>query len=67
MKTQTTERTFNNKVKKQVIELMPSASKFVKKHVPGCGYVFYIKNVKNETIGNVSKTRMLGMLISIKG
>jgi len=66
MTTQTTEKTFNRKVKKQVIELMPNAKTFKKLHVAGCGYVFYIKDENNNTIGHVSKTMFKGMLINVK-
>ena len=63
---QTTEKTFNKKVKAQVIELMPTAKKFTKKHVPGVGYVFYIKNDNDKTIGQVFKEYGVGMKIYIK-
>ena len=63
--TQTAQRTYNNQVKKQVIELMPTAKRSVKKHVPGCGYVFYIKDAVNNTIGFVSKETK-GMQITVK-
>jgi len=65
MKIQTTEKTFNKKVKEQVIELMPNAKSFFKKHIAGIGYVFFIKNENKETIGKVWKEHMKGMLIVV--
>lgn len=63
MKNQTNEKTFNKKVKSQTVELMPTAKKFKKLHVPGIGYVFYIKDENNNTIGKVYKEIKKGMLI----
>ena len=63
MKNQTNEKTFNNKVKLQTVELMPNAKTFKKLHVAGIGYVFYIKDENNNTIGKVYKEIKKGMLI----
>ena len=60
---QTNEKTFNNKVKAQTVQLIPTAKKFKKLHVSGIGYVFYIKDENNNTIGKVYKVRQKGMLI----
>jgi hypothetical protein len=63
-KVQTTAKTFNNKVKEQVLNLMPNARTFKKLHVPGAGYVFYIKDENNNTLGKVCKEKK-GMLIYV--
>lgn len=63
---QTTERTFNKSIKKQVVELLPNAKSFRKSHVAGIGYVYYILNSEKEVIGNVFKEFMKGMKIIIK-
>jgi hypothetical protein len=63
-KTQTTEKTFNKKVKAQVVNLMPNARTFKKSHVAGAGYVFYIKDENNNTLGKVCKEKK-GMLIYV--
>jgi len=60
---QTNEKTFNNKVKAQTVQLIPTAKKIKKIHVAGIGYVFYIKDENNNTIGKVYKVRQKGMLI----
>ncbi len=63
---QTTEKTFNKKVKSQVLNLMPTAKKFRKLHVPQIGYVFYIKDESDKTIAQVTKEFGVGMKIYIK-
>jgi len=65
MRTQTTEKTFNKKVKKAAIELMPTAKTIRKIHVAGCGYVYFFKDENNNNVGNVSKSFRSGMLISV--
>jgi hypothetical protein len=62
---QTSEKTFNKTVKAQVLELMPTAKRFNKKHVAGVGYVFYIKDEKNNTLGKVFKEVRNGMKIYV--
>lgn len=51
--TKTSERTLNKAIKKQLVELMPTAKKLVKKHVAGVGYVSYVKDAQNNTLGKV--------------
>tara|TARA_R110001606_G_scaffold27275_2_gene87363 strand:- start:46 stop:258 length:213 start_codon:yes stop_codon:yes gene_type:complete len=63
LQNQTTEKTFNKKVKAQTIKLIPTAKKFKKLHVPGIGYVFYIKDEKSNTVGKVYKNFGKGMII----
>ena len=62
---QTSERTFNNNVKKQVVELMPTAKKIKKSHVAGVGYVYFIKDENNNTLGKVFKEVQKGMKIYV--
>jgi len=61
----TTEKTFNKSVKAQVLNLMPTAKSFKKVHVAGCGYVYFIKDSNNNTLGKVNKEFMKGMIIYI--
>mgnify|MGYP000020578579 FL=1 len=58
---QTSERTFNKKIKSMVLELMPKAKSFKKKHVPGFGYVYFIKDVNKNNLGKVFKENNNGM------
>lgn len=62
---QTQEKTFNKKVKKQLLDLMPSAKKFKKSHVAGVGYVYFIKDESNNTIGKTFKVVSKGMMIYV--
>lgn len=62
---QTSEKTFNKTVKAQVLELMPTAKRFKKKHVAGVGYVFFIRDEKNNTLGQVFKEVRNGMKIYV--
>jgi len=58
---QTSEKTFNKKIKAQVIELMPKAKKAIRSHVAGVGYVYFIKDEQNNTLGKVFKEVNNGM------
>lgn len=62
---QTTEKTFNKKVKSLVSDLMPNAVKCKKKHVAGVGYVFFVKDSRNNTLGKVFKEFQKGMKIYV--
>ncbi len=62
---QTSERTFNKSIKRQVVKLMPSARSFKKSHVSGVGYVYFIKDKNNTTLGKVFNEVMKGMKIHI--
>jgi hypothetical protein len=62
---QTTEKTFNKKVKAQVLNLMPTAKRFNKKYVSQIGYVFYIKDENNMTLAKVFNEFGKGMIIYI--
>ena len=62
---QTSERTFNKNIKRQVVELMPSARSFKKSHVAGIGYVYFIKDASNNTLGKVFNEVMKGMKIYV--
>jgi len=44
---------------------LPAAKYFAKKHVPGCGYVLYVKNEQRETIAHVEKT-FDGLTLTVK-
>lgn len=62
---QTTERTFNNNIKKQLLELMPTANKIKKLHVAGVGYVYFIKDENNNILGKIFKEVENGMMIYV--
>ncbi len=62
---QTSERTFNKKIKAQVLSLIPNAKSFRKIHVSGVGYVFFIKDSNKNTLGKVFKEVSNGMKIII--
>ena len=62
---QTSEKTFNSNLKKQVSELMPTAKMIKKSHVPGVGYVYFIKDENNNTLGKVFKEFKNGMKIYV--
>ena len=54
----TNEKTINKKVKSQILDLLLPEQKItqrVKKHVLGCGYVFYYKNKFGVTLVNAHK------------
>lgn len=61
----TTEKTFNKKVKAQLVELFPAATHTRKLHVAGMGYVIYIKNANGDNLGYVYKEIRGGMNFSI--
>lgn len=60
---QTSEKTFNNNIKKQLVDLMPTAKTFKKTHVAGVGYVYFIKDKSNNILGKVFKEVGMGMKI----
>lgn len=62
---QTSERTFNKTIKQQVVSLMPQARSFKKRHVAGVGYVYFIKDSLNNTIGKVFNEVSKGMKIYV--
>ena len=62
---QTSERTFNKNIKRQVVELMPNAKSFKKSHVAGVGYVYFIKDENKITLGKVFKEVNNGMKIYV--
>lgn len=62
---QTSERTFNKNVKREVLSLMPEAKSFKKSHVSGVGYVFFIKDINKRTLGKVFKEVNNGMKIYV--
>ena len=62
---QTTERTFNKNVKREVLNLMPTAKSFKKSHIAGVGYVYFIKDANKNTLGKVFKEVRNGMKIFI--
>jgi hypothetical protein len=62
---QTTERTFNKRVKQLIKSLLPTAHQYQKKHVAGIGYATYLFNAAGETIGHVFRENG-GMKINIK-
>ncbi len=62
---QTSEKTFNKKVKKEILNLMPTANNFKKLHVAGVGYVYFIKDENNNNLGKVFKEIRNGMKIYI--
>jgi len=62
---QTTERTFNKNIKRQIISLMPQAKKFKKSYVSGIGYVFFIKDENKNNIGKAFKEVNKGMKIYV--
>jgi hypothetical protein len=61
----TSEKTFNNTIKKMVVELIPNAKSFKKSHIAGCGYVYFIKDENQKTLAKVLKESMKGMKIII--
>ena len=60
----TTERTFNNTVKTQLLNLLPTTVKIEKKHVASVGYVFFAKDSNNTILGKATKGSE-GMVIYI--
>lgn len=62
---QTTEKTFNKKIKAQMIALLPEAKSVRKLHVPGCGYVYFYKNAEGTILGKTLKNGSEGMQIYV--
>ena len=62
---QTSERTFNKNIKREILNLMPTARSFKKSHVAGVGYVYFIKDQNNNTLGKVFNEVTKGMKIFV--
>jgi len=59
-------RTLGTKaMKAEVLALAPSVVSFTKRHVPGCGYVFYATDNNDVTRVQISKTRQ-GCVATVK-
>jgi hypothetical protein len=65
MRIETNELTLNKAVKALLIENCVDAKRLEKKHVAGCGYVHYIKDSNNNTLGHIHKSSGQ-MLINLK-
>lgn len=69
-KIDTGEKTVNKKVKAMIKKEFPQAVKAIKKHVPGIGYVWYIKNGFKKTVAHVftenGDVKILGKLIAVQ-
>ncbi len=50
-----TGQTINKKVKAVLMDQFPLSSVMVKRHVPGVGYTFYVKDTAGNTLGYVTK------------
>ena len=62
---QTSERTFNKNIKREILNLMPTARSFKKSHVAGVGHVYFIKDQNNNTLGKVFNEVTKGMKIFV--
>ena len=65
MNTQLKSRTFGKTAKAEIIAILPESCSFIKRHVPGVGYVFYIKNAKSETIAKCYKDPMKTLTLAV--
>ena len=50
-----TAKTFSKAAKLEIKTHFPTATAFRKRHVPAIGYVYFIKNIKGETIAKCYK------------
>lgn len=50
-----TYRTFSESCWNSIADILPAAKTFVKKHVPGMNYVYYVKGADGATIGHCFK------------
>lgn len=62
---QTSHKTFNKALKKEIKNIIPKAYYINKKHVAGVGYVFFIKDQSNNILGKIFKEISNGMKIYI--
>lgn len=61
----TTEKTLNKTIKRQLLALMPTAKKLIKRHVAGVGYVFFVKDANGGILGKTFKEVGSGMTIYV--
>jgi hypothetical protein len=58
-------RTFGKTAKAEIASILPDSHAFVKRHVPGCGYVHFIKNASGKTIAKCYKVPMKTLTLEI--
>ena len=57
-------KTFSKKLKAEIVAAFPDAVRFTKRHVPGVGYVHYIKDAAGETLCKVFRED--GGMVAVK-
>lgn len=45
-------KTLSRKCKDEIKKIIPCVESIIKRHTPGCGYVFYVKSKNQENLGH---------------
>lgn len=59
-------RSFGPKLKDEIIKHIPGATFYVKKHVSGIGYTYFIYSLLGRHIGMWHKDRLTGSLLHVR-